>query len=243
MSVSKADTRPFHFRQFSLNHHRSTMKTGTDAILLGSWCNVENVNNALDIGSGSGIISLFVAARSQAKVTAVEIDTASVEESRANFDASPFAERMQVINTNVNDFHTGQEFDLIVSNPPFFTNDLHSPDRRKNNARHTEALSFDDLCSVASRLLTEDGKFCVVLPYSQKTVFVRAARENNLFTQKEMLIFPRRGAEPNRINIEFGKKNTEEINKELFVIREENNNFTDQYREWLGKYYLSIPVG
>ena len=217
------------------------MKTGTDAILLGSWCNVKNVENALDIGSGSGIISLFVAARSQAKVTAVEIDTASVEESGANFDASPFAERMQVINTNVNDFHTEQEFDLIVSNPPFFADDLHSPDRRKTNARHTETLSFYDLCSAVNRLMAEEGRFCVVLPYSQKSVFVRAARENNLFTQKEMLIFPRRGAEPNRINIEFGKNTSKEIKREIFVVREENNKFTDQYREWLGEYYLSIP--
>ena len=127
------------------------MKTGTDAILLGSWCNVENVENALDIGSGSGIISLFVAARSQAKVTAVEIDTASVEESGANFDASPFAERMQVINTNVNDFHTEQEFDLIVSNPPFFTDDLHSPDRRKTNAEARKRLQALLLVHVARR--------------------------------------------------------------------------------------------
>jgi len=218
------------------------MKTGTDAILLGSWCNVESIESALDIGSGSGIISLFIAARSQARVTAVEIDSASVKESERNFESSPFAERMQVVKTNINDFFTEQKFDLIVSNPPFFTGDLHSPDKRKTNARHTETLSFYDLCSVANRLLTEEGRFCVVLPYSQKTVFEQTARKNNLFALRELLIFPRRGAEPNRINIEFGKSKTNEIKRELFIVREENNKFTDQYREWLGEYYLSIPV-
>jgi tRNA1Val (adenine37-N6)-methyltransferase len=241
MSEPKTDTRPFHFRQFSLNHHRSTMKTGTDAVLLGSWCNVENVKTALDIGSGSGIISLFVAARSRARVTAVEIDAASVEESVGNFKSSPFAGRMQVVETNIGDFFSEQKFNLIVSNPPFFTGDLHSPDKRRTSARHTETLSFYDLCLAANRLLSEDGRFCVVLPYSQKTVFEQTAEKNHLFVQRVLLIFPRRGMEPNRVNIEFGRSKTKEIKKGIFVVREENNKFTDQYREWLGRYYLSIP--
>jgi len=241
MTVSKTDTRPFHFQQFSLYHHQSTMKTGTDAILLGTWCDVKNVTSALDIGSGSGIISLFVAARSQARVSAVEIDTASVVESGANFRASPFARRMQVFEMNINDFITEQKFDLIVSNPPFFTGDLHSPNMRKTNARHSGMLKFNELCLVANNLLAEDGKFCVVLPYFQKTVFEQIALDNALYPTRQLLIFPRRGLEPNRINIEFCKSKTNEIEKELFVVREENNKFTDQYREWLGEYYLSIP--
>ena len=217
------------------------MKTGTDAILLGIWTDVSNAKEVLDIGSGSGIISLFIAARSKAKVTAIEIDSASVTESANNFASSDFAKRMEVVQSDFNNYATEIKFDLIVSNPPFFTGDLHSPSQRKTNARHTEALSFDQLCSGAARLMQKEALFCVVLPYSQSETFKTIAQINGLYPNRELLIFPRRGAEPNRINIEFRKQQAEYLKKDFFVIREENNNFTDQYKEWLGDYYLGIP--
>lgn len=243
MSRAKNDTRAFHFKQFSLNHHRSTMKTGTDAILLGVWTDVSEVTEALDIGSGSGIISLFIAARSNANVISIEIDNESVDESNSNYASSRFGDRMKVLNTDFVSYadSTESKFDLIVSNPPFFTNDLHSPDERKTIARHTDSLSFSQLCSGVSQLLKVDGRFTVVLPYSQYQKFCDIAREYKLFVFKELLIFPRRGLEPNRINIEFKRSEILSLKKEFFIIREENNKFTDQYREILGKYYTSIP--
>jgi len=241
MSLKKNDTRPFHFKQFSLSHHNSTMKTGTDAILLGVWTDVSNIINVLDIGSGSGIISLFIAARSNANITAVESDSASVIESSVNFASSDFADRLQVVHTNFNEYKTEVKFDLIVSNPPFFTHDLHSPSKRKTNARHTESLSFEQLCSGASKFMNDSARFCVVLPYTQSEVFKEVAQKSGLYPSKELFIFPRRGAEPNRINIEFKKQRTHSCKKDFFVLREENNKFTDQYKELLGNYYLSIP--
>ena len=241
MSLKRNDTRPFHFKQFSLNHHQSTMKTGTDAILLGVWTDVSNAKEVLDIGSGSGIISLFVAARSKAKITAIEIDSASVIESANNFTSSGFANRMKVVQSDFNNYATEIKFDLIVSNPPFFTDDLHSPSQRKTNTRHTESLNFDQLCLGTYKLMQEKALFCVVLPYSQSEIFKNIAQTNGLYPNRELLIFPRRGAEPNRINIEFRKQQTKTLKKDFFVLREENNIFTDQYREWLNDYYLSIP--
>lgn len=217
------------------------MKTGTDAILLGIWTDISSAKEVLDIGSGSGIISLFIAARSKANITAMEIDSASVTESANNFALSDFAERMKVIESDFNDYTTEIKFDLIVSNPPFFTGDLHSPSKRKTNARHTEALNFNQLCSGVSILMKEEALFCVVLPYSQSEAFKSIAKKNGLFPNKELIIFPRRGTEPNRINIEFRKQQAECLKKDFFVIREENNNFTAQYRNLLGDYYLSIP--
>ncbi len=241
MSSKKTDTRPFHFKQFSLKHHQSTMKTGTDAILLGVWTDVSNTKEILDVGSGSGIISLFMAARSQAKITAIENDIASVDESKNNFALSDFTKRMKVIACNFNDYTTNIKFDLIVSNPPFFTNDLQSESERKTNARHTKSLSFKQLCTNVSILMKQNARFCVVLPYSQNKVFKNIALAQGLYPSKELIIFPRRGAEPNRINIEFRKQSKETPEKEYFVLREENNNFTHQYRELLGEFYLSIP--
>ena len=241
MSSKKTDTRPFHFKQFSLKHHQSTMKTGTDAILLGVWTDVSNTKEILDVGSGSGIISLFMAARSQAKITAIENDIASVDESKNNFALSDFTKRMKVIASDFNDYTTNIKFDLIVSNPPFFTNDLQSESERKTNARHTKSLSFKQLCTNVSILMKQNARFCVVLPYSQNKVFKNIALAQGLYPSKELIIFPRRGAEPNRINIEFRKQSKETPEKEYFVLREENNNFTHQYRELLGEFYLSIP--
>lgn len=217
------------------------MKTGTDAILLGVWADVSATKEVLDIGSGSGIISLLIAARSKANITAIEIDGASANESAANFAASDFADRMQLIQTNFNNFKTDIRFDLIVSNPPFFTDDLHSPNQRKTNARHGSSLNFEQLCSGAFILMKKTALFCVVLPYSQKKAFKDIALAQGLYPSKELIIFPRRGSEPNRINIEFRKQSKETPEKEFFVLREENNIFTDQYRKWLGDYYLSIP--
>jgi len=217
------------------------MKTGTDAILLGVWTDVSNTKEILDVGSGSGIISLFMAARSQAKITAIENDIASVDESKNNFALSDFTKRMKVIASDFNDYTTNIKFDLIVSNPPFFTNDLQSESERKTNARHTKSLSFKQLCTNVSVLMKQNARFCVVLPYSQNKVFKNIAHAQGLYPSKELIIFPRRGAEPNRINIEFRKQSKETPEKEYFVLREENNNFTHQYRELLGEFYLSIP--
>lgn len=243
MKRTTIDSRPFHFRQFSLFHHNSTMKTGTDAILLGIWTDISNANEILDIGSGSGIISLFMASRSEANVTAIEIDSESVTESKSNFISSKFSYRLNVIESDFNNYSKSidAKYDLIVSNPPFFTNDLHSPDKRKSRARHADTFTFSQLCSGVSKILNLNGRFCVVIPYSQQQQFCKIATENGLHPSKKLLIFPRRGVQPNRINIEFCKQNNKSIEQDFFIMREENNKFSMQYHKTLGDYYLSIP--
>lgn len=243
MSKAKNDTREFHFKPFSLFHHRSIMKTGTDAILLGVWANISHVKSVLDIGSGCGIISLLIASRTKAKIIGIELDSESVDESRSNFLNSPFKERMEVVEDNFVNYmdSTDDRYDLIVSNPPFFTNDLMSPDKRKTQARHTTQLSFDKLCTGVSKLLNPNGRFCVVIPYTQYDEFCSSAERSNLYVSGIQIIFSKRGLQPNRINIEFRKFKTNEIVKDFFIIREENNNFTDHYINSLEDFYLSIP--
>lgn len=243
MDKETNDTRPFHFKQFSLFHHRSTMKTGTDAILLGIWTDVSNTKEILDVGSGSGILSLFMASRSESNITAIDIDKESVIESDENFTKSDFSSRLKVIESDFNDFSVSSEskFDLIVSNPPFFTNGLHSANSRKTKARHADNFTFNQLCCGVSKLLNKNGRFCVVIPYSQYQDFCLAANQNALFTNRKLLIFSRRGLEPNRINIEFRKTKPNIIKKEYFILREEDNKFSAQYHKTLGDYYLSIP--
>ena len=242
MSKKPFDTRPFHLKPFSLHHHRSTMKVGTDAMLLGAWAEVGTTKSILDIGTGCGIISLLLAAKSKAKITAIDIDKDSIEEASENFKQSPFSERMLALNADLNDFskNTIQQFGLIVSNPPFFENNLKPKDEKRTKARHTDSLTYKQLCESVNGLLAIEGKFCVVLPYDESRQFVKLAKKNGLFPKKQLVIFPREGMLPNRIIIEFSKINEGKIESEKFTIRNSENEFTQQYIDLLKDFYLNL---
>ena len=235
------DTRPFHFKQFSLYHHRSTMKVGTDAILLGVWTDVQGVDKALDVGTGSGILSLFLTARSDLRVDAVELDQDSFEEARDNFDASPFSDRLTPIHADFNGFvkQSSKKYDLIISNPPFFINDRKPEKAQKRQARHTDTLTYEQLIDGACELLNPNGRISVVLPYREGQQFIRLAAERGLFVQRQMLIFPMPCKEPNRMNLQLSFY-PNPVQQEKFIIRTEEGSFTRQYVSMLDDYYVSI---
>ncbi|MBE0649384.1 MAG: methyltransferase [Bacteroidales bacterium] len=235
------DTRPFHFKSFSLHHHRSTMKVGTDAVLLGIWTDLTNVRSALDVGTGCGIISLLLASRAQVSVDAIELDKDSFEEAKQNFGESPYSDCFRIFNSDFNDFvpPKNKKYDLIISNPPFFVNDLRSTDPKKRMARHTQTLTYDRLLKVSMELLNPNGKISVVLPYRESRLFLQQAILAGFFVEKKMLIFPMLGKEPNRINILIGHKSVEE-QTEKFMIRDEYGEFTNQYVDFVKDYYVSV---
>ena len=233
---------PFRFKQFSMYHHRSTMKIGTDAMILSAWAEVSGANRVLDIGTGSGIIALMMAVRSSAVIDAVEIDEASVNEARDNFKQSPFSDRLQVFNKSMASFSesVNNTYDVIISNPPFFINDMRPQNSRKQQARHTDSLSYSDLCFYSRKMLNNEGKLCLVLPYTESKTFLSIAAGHGLFLQKRLLIFPRPCKAPNRVNLQLGTTKPATVNEEKFIIRNEDNRFTKQYSDLLGEYYISI---
>lgn len=235
------DTRPFHFKSFSLNHHRSTMKVGTDAVLLGIWTDLTGVKTAMDVGAGCGIISLLLAGRAPIKVDAVELDEDSFEEASQNFKESPYSDRLRIFRSDFNEFvpQENKKYDLIVSNPPFFINDLHSKDPKKRMARHTQSLSYEQLLTGSKKLLNAEGKISVVLPYRESRVLLSMMEAEGFFVEKKLIIFPMLGKEPNRINLLLGQKPTDE-QTDKFIIRDENGSFTSQYVDFVKGYYLSI---
>jgi len=235
------DTRPFHFKTFSLHHHRSTMKVGTDAVLLGIWTELSGTQKVLDVGAGSGILSLLLAARADLKIDAIELDEASSREAAENFAAADFRTEFHVIHSDFNTFSEASEkkYDLIISNPPFFINDQKSEKQSKRQARHTDTLTYEQLIDGAMRLLNAEGKISVVLPYRESRIFVQHAKASGLFLQKQMIIFPKPCMEPNRINLLFSKTDHTLIT-EKFIIRNEDGSFTQQYRNFVGDYYLSV---
>lgn len=235
-------TRKFHLKPFSLSHHRSTMKVGTDAILLGLWAPVPQTGRVLDVGTGCGIISLLIASRCRAQVEAIELDPDSSAEAAGNFKNSPYSHRMKMIEKDFSTFAKSQpgKYDLIISNPPFFISDLPPEDQKKKQARHHITLTYEQLIAGAAGLLTADGHLCVVIPYDKNLIFSDTAERYGLHPQKQQLIFPFRGSPPNRINLCLGFQKPEKVETGKFIIREEDKRFSKQYIEFLKDYYIGL---
>ena len=156
----------FKFKRFTVYHDRCAMKVGTDGVLLGAWTDVEGVRSVLDVGTGTGLIALMLSQRCDAAVQAIDIDEDAVIQARENVKNSPWPEQIEVRQEDVREFAEtcGRRFDLIVSNPPYFTEKVMCPEQRRNAARHTEGLAFSELAAAVSALLAEQGRFSVVLP-------------------------------------------------------------------------------
>ena len=235
------DARPFHFKHFSLFHHRSTMKVGTDAILLGCWTEVNPTDVVLDIGTGCGLLPLMLSQKGVAQVDAVDIDKASIEEATINFEASQWCEHLKTYCTDIVDFQSDKKYDLIISNPPFFNRFSKCDSERKSKARHNDAgLTYAKICQEVCRLMKPEGRLSVVLPFDVMQEFLKTAEGFGLYLHKCMTIIPIAGKEPNRVNLELGFGKTEKVHDETFVIRDADNRFTPQYNEFLKDYYLGL---
>jgi len=218
------------------------MKVGTDAILLSIWCDISNAKTILDVGTGSGIIALLLASRSMAKVDAVELDQKSVKEAENNFQNSPYSNRLTIYQDNFNEFaiNTNNKYDIVISNPPFFSNDILPDNPSRKAARHIDELSHDKLCKGVASLLCESGKFCVVFPTDISTMFIEIATNYNLNLIKQQLIYSKPNAIPNRVNMEFRLDDTSKVISEDIIIRDENGEHTNQYKEYVDDYLIKI---
>ncbi len=235
------DARPFHFKHFSLYHHRSTMKVGTDAILLGRWTEVKPLDVVLDVGTGCGLLPLMLSQKGVAHVDAVDIDKASIEEAKVNFEASQWHEHLKAFCIDIVDFQTDKKYGLIVSNPPYFNRFSKCDSERKSRARHNDAgLSYATICQEVGRLMQPDGRFALVLPADVSKEFLDTAECKGLYLHKRMTIVPIAGKEPNRVNLELGFEKSYNIFEETFIIRDADKRFTAQYNEFLKDYYLGL---
>lgn len=235
--------RPFHLRHFSVMHHLSTMKVGTDAILLGAWADCENAQTALDIGSGSGILALMLAQRNALlRIDAIDLDFDSVNEAALNFETSQWRNRLKAFQGNIIQYAQTAltSYDFIISNPPFFNQSVKPQDLKRNLARHTDALPYIELIRVAFQLLTPDGIFAVVLPCTEGKSFIEMAQNQGLYLKRLLHIIPVEGREPNRMNMEFSKINHGSVIARDFAIRDTHGHYTQAYHVLLHKYYLGL---
>ena len=229
----------FHFKHFSLCHDRSTMKVGTDAVLLGAWVSVKPTDWVLDVGTGCGVLPLMLAQRGIAKVHAVDLDASSAQEAAENFDASQWHDKLFSFHADIRKFTMQCAYDLIISNPPFFVNSFKCDADRRNQARHTDtSLTFVELIDAVRRLLKSDGRFVVVLPLRESLEFIPLAEQSNLFVHRRQNIIPVAGKDPNRVNLEFRYGQPAQLEATDLVIRREDGSFTEDYNRVVSEFYL-----
>ena len=178
----------FTFKQFTINQDRCAMKVCTDACILGASTDVENVSKILDIGTGTGLLSLMIAQRTNAQIDAVEIDEDAYQQAVMNVQESVFASKIRVHHQRIQDCLVEDSYDLIISNPPFYQQSLKSADAKVNRALHTVELSFDDIIDSSIRLLSPNGKFVVLLPPFEMEKLIQIAKKKGLYLSKKMLI-------------------------------------------------------
>lgn len=237
----------FTFKQFVVHQDRCAMKVGTDGTLLGAWAALDRPDGRiLDIGTGTGLIALMMAQRyPQAHVTAIDIDAEAVCQATENVRQSPFAERIQVCQADVNDFlanENGSEateaFDAIVCNPPYFNNALICPDSQRTQARHTLSLSYGQLMAAAHRLLHHKGVFSVIIPSDFFRQLESEAHLTGFFLSRVYGVHTIEGKPVKRYLIELRKHPQKEVINKDVLIEESPNVRSEWYRELTKDFYI-----
>ncbi|MCC6281863.1 MAG: methyltransferase [Saprospiraceae bacterium] len=233
----------FHFKRCSIAQDGVTQQVGTDAVLLGAWANVAEAHRMLDIGTGTGVIALMLAQRTenipQVWIDAVEIHPASAACAGLNFAASPWSDRLRVWEMSVQEFAQNAEhqFDLIVSNPPFFSETTRAPDETRRLGRHTATLPPGEMLAAVRRLLAPGGRFVVVLPVQEGLRLCELSVPNGLYWTRILEVRARRDKPVERLLIQF-EKNPYNFQRTSLLIYEEGLRYSNEYQELTKDFYL-----
>lgn len=235
----------FNFKKFSVSHDRSSMKVGTDAVLLGAWTPLTlSPLSILDVGTGCGVVALMLAQRTQDRqevlIDAIDIDEASVEQAQENFRLSPWSECLQAYPSRLQEWQG--VYDLIVSNPPYFVDSLTNPDSRKAAARHTQTLSYEELALHSARLLKDGGQLSLIFPADQEEKVKQAAAKAGFSLQAELRVSPKPGKDVTRLLCSFVLRSPLTANlsplQQHLTIEDESHPRSEAYQALTKDFYL-----
>ncbi|MFK0571697.1 tRNA1(Val) (adenine(37)-N6)-methyltransferase [Endozoicomonas sp.] len=240
----------FAFKKFRVEQGRSAMKVTTDACLFGALlCQSDHLQQSqtiLDIGAGTGLLSLMAAQNSNARITAVEVEVLAAEQASGNFTNSPWANRLQVVQGSIQSFlmDRAQCFDTLITNPPFFQQAFKGNDPRRNMARHTDTLSFAELASSIRRLLAKDGEAWVLLPVESSVVFLLATVGEGLSLHRRISLRSTVNHSPHRhmLVLKHASALPERhlIIEETLTIYQQHPHYTEEVRQLMTPYYLAL---
>ena len=234
----------FQFKQFSVEQDRCAMKIGTDGVLLGAWSPIpDNVFSVLDVGAGTGIIALMLAQRTNAEqIDAFEIDEDAYEQAVENFENSPWGDRLFCFHAGLDEFmeEPEDEYDLIISNPPFYTEDYKTENEQRDLARFSDAMPFEDLVEAADLLLSENGIFSVIIPYKEEEKFIALAKDFDLFPIKITRVKGTPATEMKRSLLAFSRNHLEDFPVDELVIETSRHIYTEEYITLTKDFYLKM---
>jgi len=234
----------FQFKKFSVEQDRTAMKIGTDGVLVGAWTPIENNPfSLLDIGTGTGIIALMLAQRSGAEqIDALEIDEDAYEQATDNFENSPWNDRLFCFHAGLDEFveEPEDEYDLIVSNPPFFSEDYKSDNEQRDLARFQDAMPFEDLIEAAALLLSESGIFSVIIPFKEEEKFLALANEYELYPLKITRVKGTPTSEIKRSLLAFSRNEKTDFPVDELIIETARHIYTPEYIALTKDFYLKM---
>jgi tRNA1Val (adenine37-N6)-methyltransferase len=244
LEEKKSTGQSFTFKHFRIDQDQCTMKVGTDGVLLGAWADISNTKMLLDIGTGTGLIAIMLAQRTMntegIKVHAVEIDPFAAYQAKENMENCPFSERLGSVNDSIQSFakSVSLQYNLIVSNPPFFTGGTFSSNQDKTNVRHTVKMPHGDLLQATRSLLAKDGKFCVILPLIEGLRFIDIARTYGFYCTKKTEVFTLADKAVERLLLQF-ESNDKEMKCDTLIMlnSQKRNDYTDDYKELTKDFY------
>ena len=234
----------FTFKQFTVQQNRCAMKVGTDGVLLGAWCPIENnPKSILDIGAGTGILALLLAQRTNAEqIDAIEIDEEAYEQCVENFENSPWNDRLFCFHADVEEFidEPEDEYDLIISNPPFYSEDFKTNNEQRDLARFTDALPFETLVETAALLLSKNGVFAVIIPFKEETNFIELCANYDLFPVTATRVRGNPTSEIKRSLLAFKRYELSVLEADELVIETARHLYTPEYIELTKDFYLKM---
>jgi tRNA1Val (adenine37-N6)-methyltransferase len=234
----------FQFKQFSIEQDRCAMKIGTDGVLLGAWTPINhNPFSILDIGTGTGVIALMLTQRTNAEqIDALEIDEQAYEQATDNFEKSPWSDRLFCFHAGLDEFveEPEDEYDLIVSNPPFYTDDYKSGTEQRDLARFQDAMPFEDLIEAADLLLSENGIFSVIIPFKEENRFLALAKEFELYPLKITHVKGTPTTEIKRSLVAFSRNKNIDFPIDELIIETARHLYTAEYIDLTKEFYLKM---
>ncbi|RLJ65659.1 tRNA1Val (adenine37-N6)-methyltransferase [Lacinutrix venerupis] len=236
-------SKPFNFKQFTVKQDQCAMKIGTDSVILGAWANITKQPFAtLDIGAGTGILSLMLAQRSNAEVIdALEIDENAYEQCVENFEASPWRDRLFCYHADLAEFteEIEDKYDLIICNPPFYSENYKTENTQRDLARFQDAMPFNHLIDSVSKLLIEDGTFCTIIPFKEEDKLITLASAVNLKPNKITHVRGTLNSEIKRSLIEMSFRESDIKINEL-IIENARHDYTKEYIDLTKEFYLKM---